>query len=844
LSHQRLLWPDGYQAHVLKQPWCYLLRTCGEYEQAMDGYGNQWQNYDNRDNLPPVFFQQLHQHAAPQPYPQTMGHQYQQGYPIHQTQPYQRQPARIEVVVPSRQQVHYAQPAAQQQTYQYNQQYNAGPLPQQQVHRPIPQVDGNANDQYMPAFVKLETPMTSHRVPSQIPAQAPAIPSAPPPNEMTMHAEEQGYDYAKVLLVLADEYLQAADTVPEDSEEHYKLISFGLGCIEATLKDFHLPPLREAQLSRRYAQILYEKTQNYEQAEKAIHKAIQLCDTNKYLDLKYSLLLLSIRILFETRPKAAIRLLQDSLEDMKLYKHVAWSYAFRFELAMLTLRSSVREIQSSIHHLEIVVETAQKNDDKAVSALAATMTALLHLQTPAADAASSAQQSVAVARSLQLDADVAALPQLQLMADFVDLCCCLRLSTGRDEKRKQMQETWGRITNDGVWKDAWSVSDPTLYVPIKQTSLRGCELQQGGLLLQRNQQSTLPLTWCTRSDAEAICFLLCAASMTHKSSSDWSKAEQFIQQGLERVRIADGDTIINRKMLECRFVIELGFLNCLKSNWAGAKNALTKAAQIFKTSPSSLPKSMGCAIQYLNGTIYQGIGNLERALAIWDGSVFDLSHFLRQSNASNTPSDGKQSTKTMQRHHDLDTEICRNLSILACINRLFIIDDASHPKHGQKAQLVALLSTFISQTHDRNISAAHTLAHSLITNSGICVSKSALVRVLNDAKAIANQQITALVLVVMQQVFFVGSTDDHAQKCLNAVSVQMKSWRSPIWLHVTEGIQAESLHFMGDLQQSAQKMEDAKKSWAMLPEGVKRSVRWDQPPPVKSVAKVDGDRLA
>jgi hypothetical protein len=64
-------------------------------------------------------------------------------------------------------------------------------------------------------------------------------------------------DYQVLLLSLADEYLNAAHrhgtktalvTSPADVEEYYKLVSTGLGCLEAVLKVGHMPRLPDIDL--------------------------------------------------------------------------------------------------------------------------------------------------------------------------------------------------------------------------------------------------------------------------------------------------------------------------------------------------------------------------------------------------------------------------------------------------------------------------------------------------------------------------------------------------------------------------------------------------------------------
>ncbi|ETN40818.1 uncharacterized protein HMPREF1541_05098 [Cyphellophora europaea CBS 101466] len=793
----------------------------------MDGYNNKWSGYGFATNDETDYLQQLQQHARQQP----QVFQYSQSYQQQQYYPPQSQPAaypQIEVVVPSRPPQMQYQPSNSQPSYYHNQQYAPQPVQYHQMYQQPPQFDGTMNGYPALAVQPPQRPLHNGVPKQESPTMAPA--PVPPPATSTPPPQ---HDYARILLVLADEYIQAANRAGEDSEEHFRLVSFALGCMESALNNFQLSPLREAQVSLTYAQILYEETENYDEAEKVLTKAVELCERNNYLDLKYSLMLLSVRVLFQTKPKAAVKAIQGYLADMEAYKHTAWEYAFRYELAILNLSPNLRDIQSAIFQLGRLESLADKHHDKAMVAFAAAMLGLLLLQTCQADAISDAQQAIARLRSMQFDPQVAALPQLRMLAEYVDLCCSIRQCNHQqgDEKRKRMQDTWGRIVNDAAWRDGGNV----VYIPLNDNSLHEYALQSGGLVVKRDGKYVLPFSWCNRDEFEAVAFLLCASSKAHKNSSDGGKAQQFLDEGLARIRDATGATVLNRQMLECRFLIDSAYLQCLKSQWTHAKKLVTEAASTMKGHEDHYPKSMISALQYLNGTIHQGLGNLERALQIWQSPIFDLKNFLQRP-IPNQP-------RILRRHQDLDTEVRRNLCILACMNRLFIIDDGSHPRHREKADLLVVLDTFVKSSQDRNISAAHTLVHSLLTNSGIWVSKEALVKALGVAKEIMNQQITALVLVVMQQAFFLGATDAHAQKCVNAVAVQMKSWRSPTWMHVTEGIQAESLQFMGQFDESAQKLEAARCSWEKLPEGIRKSVDWRMMPKVKTVAKQQHDAV-
>lgn len=102
-------------------------------------------------------------------------------------------------------------------------------------------------------------------------AKKPA-PPAPPP-----------VDYQQLLLVLAEDYINAAHGMgslvafyrrAEDLKQYYDLMATGLGCIEASLREFRLLPQMEAFLTLQYANLLFQETENYDEVERWLSKAV------------------------------------------------------------------------------------------------------------------------------------------------------------------------------------------------------------------------------------------------------------------------------------------------------------------------------------------------------------------------------------------------------------------------------------------------------------------------------------------------------------------------------------------------------------------------------------------
>ncbi|RMZ86206.1 hypothetical protein DV737_g318, partial [Chaetothyriales sp. CBS 132003] len=605
----------------------------------------------------------------------------------------------------------------------------------------------------------------------------------------------------------------------------------GLGCIESVLTNFHLDPLREAQLSLRYAQVLFDETENHDDAERVLTKAIEICERNSFVDLKYSIQLLLSCVLFQSKPKAAVKDLQNLIEEAEVYKHAAWEYALRYQLVMFHLSdSNSRDLQQAMHQLEKLGGNSLKNNDRAVAAFSTTVEAMLHLQSPCADAVTSAQRAIASARSLLMDPAVCHLVQLAFVLELIDLCCSIRQGNveQNDEKRRVVHELFGKVGEDKSWLDHGSV----LSLPVCTSSLRGVALQKGGLVSQVGGKAVLQFSWLDVEEAEMAGFLLSAVSKARKGSSDRAKVQGFIDEGVNRTRevvahfggktsLAAREKLSKAGLMECRLLIEQTFLQCSSGDWKSAWKSLEmsrkSAAELVDAKP---PKSLTSIMQYLEGVIEQGRGNLEAALSCYESADLDLGQFQRQAVGGGA---GQQQTAGPGRWNS-DFEVGRNICILAAMNKLLLTNEPGHESYKQRASLLDRVQTAMKSCTDKNIMAAYTLVHQQVGERGVVASKNSLVSALNAAKAVANTQITALVLTVMQQNFFRGVTDEHANKCVKAAVTNVQQWGNATWSYVAAGIEAESLEFRGNAEAARCMKEEMARRLQRVPSGVRQQI--------------------
>ncbi|KAK4935391.1 hypothetical protein LTR10_023533 [Elasticomyces elasticus] len=654
--------------------------------------------------------------------------------------------------------------------------------------------------------------------PKQIAAKGPEHRHTP------VQRDEPEPDYPSLLCVLADDYLEAARTQSALTEVYYNLVATAVGCLESVLNNFKLPPLREAQVSLRYARILYEETDNYDEAETRLTKSIEFCERHKFIDLKYEMQLLLSKVLYESKPKAALRDIQRMIDDIEAYRHTVWLYIFRLQYAMFSLASaSPGEVHGATKQLEKITNLARQYSDSAVLAFAAVLEALLHLSSSSHEAVTATQTALAKARALQLNPDIETNPQMTILMEFIDLACSVQKSniTQTEAKRKIMHEVLYESIAHSGWRD-----DGFIYIPVSKRAVAGIQLQGHGHIVERNGKYFLTFSWLGKEQVEALGFLFSADSAAYKNGADGGKAEKFIDHGLSLVRswgrpsLAAGyqqsrNADIFQGLLEAQFLFLLCFVWCAKGLWNRAKETLDDIRQISGRLTESFPLNMRYSLLYLNGVILQGTGNLREALEVYQSPTLSLG--AKQSSPSPAPA----SAHHISTSYHADSDITHDFCILAAMNAVFIIQDPHHPQHNRVSQLLNTLSTAVQQSANKYIQAHYSLLVSVLSTTTL-TAKQYLKSAMEAAKAIGSAQTTALALVFMQEKLFKGLVDEQAIKCARAASHQVRRWGDPLWTHVVAGLEAETLEVNGMLKEAQQRMADADAGWDKLPETVKR----------------------
>ncbi|TLD32108.1 75k gamma secalin [Venturia nashicola] len=304
--------------------------------------------------------------------------------------------------------------------------------------------------------------------------RSPSIPQPrPQPQQRTQStpkpakSAELPPDYHQLLLALADEYICAAHGMAskvafykreEEVDEYHRLIATGLGCMESALINFRLLPRDEALLTLQYANLLFNETENYDLAEEKLSKAIALCGRNKLLDLKYSMHHLLARVLFKTKPRAALKSLDSLIPNVELYEQTQWVYAFRFLRSTLSIElASHHDTAAAIDNLHKANDLAESRGDCAILVVSHTLEAMIHLRSLTSDNVEQAQRAVAAARTHQLQSSVKGLTQVWALLDCIDLACSL-LEYQHDQQSHKV-EVMQKLMDDAISSEAWRMDD-------------------------------------------------------------------------------------------------------------------------------------------------------------------------------------------------------------------------------------------------------------------------------------------------------------------------------------------------------------------------------------------------
>lgn len=186
---------------------------------------------------------------------------------------------------------------------------------------------------------------------------------------------------------------------------------------------------------------------------------------------------------------------------------------------------------------------------------------------------------------------------------------------------------------------------------------------------------------------------------------------------------------------------------------------------------------------YLSGVFQQGVANLPGALRTFESPQFDL----------DTLGDGNRG------------HIEKELSILAALNRLWIMQNSSMSDEKKTAELLDRLGAVHAEHPDEEIRTAHHLILATVpTNPPASINqiKHHIGAALTSATKLGNTHSLAMALNLMRARLFESVVGDQAMKSAKAGAAQAKKSGNLLWMSVAEGMLAQTYEVHGQLAEA------------------------------------------
>ncbi|KAA8913163.1 cohesin loading factor [Sphaerosporella brunnea] len=556
-----------------------------------------------------------------------------------------------------------------------------------------------------------------------------------------------GPDMPSVLISLADTYINTAyanghkTALGSDAEvkAYYKLVATGLQCLEMALQH-RLQPRVEAMVRLRHASILYEETNNLDEAEESLNKAILLAHRNNLTELKCSLQYLMVKIMFKSNHKAALKILSSHISDVETLDIPLWAYAFRLlRFNLLAQMSPARDDQNAISTLRTVCTMSNERRDMQVLALASIMEAMVSLRN-GADGVEAAQRSLARVFTQQNGGNQIT-PQLEVLTQVLDICCSVMLGKTQecDPKIRKLHNMLDQPERWINWRE-----DAEFEVLVNPSR-------------HGRPTESLKLRWLSRDEVFTLGYFLSGLCKFQKNVEENGKAERFLTEGLKTVeRKKEGSVqssleesknkLYWRWTLKAYMYLYYAFLLSMRTDWDSALKVFKQLQEVGSLLNLAPDSPLSLQIAYLDAVIKHGTNDLYNALCLYNFIIASL------------PGD-------------------HELSIISKLNSI-LIQRIHNPPAAEN--LLASIER-LGVTHKNELLRAAFIAVKATERGSLITTKNYLSTALRQAAAAGNVQLTFIVLNFMCHRFFNGVISEQAEKSAKAAMQNAKKGRDTLW---------------------------------------------------------------
>lgn len=247
-----------------------------------------------------------------------------------------------------------------------------------------------------------------------------------------------------------------------------------------------------------------------------------------------------------------------------------------------------------------------------------------------------------------------------------------------------------------------------------------------------------------------------------------------------------------RETLLCYFHIYLAFCHAARTDWAKVGASLKALKSAISDRGISTEGPLGHIINYLSGVYFQGTGDLDGALQVFESKEFSL-----------------RTSKSIVNSVD---QMRQDLSLLAAMNALWIYQEPIRLDPSRNSRMIEQLEPLCKANRHEDFQLALNLLKATVKTNPHTPNikvKNYLVDAMTTAKRTSNTQLLCITLNVMSHRFFTDIVGTQAEKSSRAASHQAKRSGNKLWMSVADGGLASCLEIQQQLPEATKARENA-----------------------------------
>ena len=259
--------------------------------------------------------------------------------------------------------------------------------------------------------------------------------------------------------------------------------------------------------------------------------------------------------------------------------------------------------------------------------------------------------------------------------------------------------------------------------------------------------------------------------------------------------------------MTCYMRLYLAFMLCARTSWLAAKEQQAK----IEASVGSMvnpPEPILLLTVYLEAVIYQGIGNLTKALSLYRNPILSL------------PAPSEQRSRS---------QMSLDVSILSTLNTILIIRSPSHPQNHLVSSLVSNLELLCLQNQNHQIRSAY---HLVVAPTSSQTILHPMQSALQASKQTDNKHLMCMVLNFMSWKFFRGALGEQAERSALASQNLAQQCMNGLWMSVSAGLLADTLEVAGRNEEAGKARQIGVKTSGSLPQALQEAMKRDLDGPV------------